>query len=64
MMQTSIEKRFESRPEQPFLGKYGRLRRQYLKEHRPVVWNQMTMEGRLFPHRYACQRQRGRPVRL
>lgn len=32
------------------IGKYGRLRRQYLKEHRPIVWNQMAMKGTLFPH--------------
>ena len=38
------------------LGKYGRLRRQYLKEHRPVVWTQMVMKGTLFPHLYAVDR--------
>ena len=35
------------------LGKYGRLRRQYLKEHRPIVWTHMIMKGTLFPHLYA-----------
>ena len=56
-MQTSIEKRFERRPEQPFLGKYGRMRKQYLKEHRPVVWTQMVMDGTLFYHLYAVDRE-------
>ena len=52
-MQTSCENRFENQPEQGFIGKYGRIRRQYLKEHRPVVWAQMVMKGTLFPHLYA-----------
>ena len=52
-MQTSCENRFENQPEQKSLGKYGRLRRQYLKEHRPVIWTQMVMKGTLFPHLYA-----------
>ena len=36
-------------PEQP-LGKYGRMRQKYLKEHRPILWNQMILEEALFPH--------------
>ena len=36
----------ESRP----LGKYGRMRRKYLQEHRPVLWNQMILSETLFPH--------------
>ena len=32
------------------LGKYGRIRREYLKEHRPILWNQMILDGTLFPH--------------
>ena len=35
--------------EQP-LGKYGRMRQKYLKEHRPILWNQMILEENLFPH--------------
>ena len=52
-MQTSYEKRLETKPEQKSLGKYGRMRKQYLKEHRPEVWTQMVMKGTLFPHLYA-----------
>jgi len=39
-------------PEQPDrdLGKYGWMRLQYLKEHRPVLWNCLTMRGALFSH--------------
>ena len=32
------------------LGKYGRMRRQYLKEHRPILWNQMILDGTLWKH--------------
>ena len=32
------------------LGKYGRMRQKYLKEHRPILWNQMILEETLFPH--------------
>lgn len=32
------------------LGKYGRMRLRYLKEHRPVLWGAMTMDGTLFSH--------------
>ena len=32
------------------LGKYGRLRKTYLKEHRPVLWNSMILLDTLYPH--------------
>ena len=32
------------------LGKYGLLRRRYLKEERPVLWGTMTMAGTLYQH--------------
>lgn len=32
------------------IGKYGRMRRQYLKEYRPVVFTQMVLNGTLFEH--------------
>ena len=32
------------------LGKYGLLRRRYLKEHRPVLWEVMQVNGTLFSH--------------
>ena len=39
-------------PEQPDrdLGKYGRMRLRYLKEHRPVLWGTLVMDGTLFSH--------------
>ena len=32
------------------LGKYGRLRRTYLMQHRPVLYNSMLLSGTLYPH--------------
>ena len=36
-------------PEKP-LGKYGRMRKTYLKEHRPILYNQLLMTEKLYPH--------------
>ena len=32
------------------LGKFGRLRRTYLMQHRPVLYNSMLLSGTLYPH--------------
>ena len=33
------------------LGKYGRMRKNYLKEQRPpMLWNQMILSETLYPH--------------
>ena len=32
------------------IGKYGRMRKQYLKEHRPVLYSNMLLKGKLFQH--------------
>lgn len=32
------------------LGKYGRMRKKYLQENRPVLWNSMILSETLFPH--------------
>ena len=32
------------------LGKYGRMRKNYLKEHRPVLWNSLLLSESLYPH--------------
>lgn len=39
-----------SETEQKPLGKYGRMRKRYLKEHRPILWNQLLLDGTLYPH--------------
>ena len=39
-------------PDQPRepIGKYGRMRKQYLKEHRTLYYNHLILEGRLHQH--------------
>ena len=37
-------------PQSQPLGKYGRMRQTYLREHRPILWNQMILSETLFPH--------------
>ncbi len=32
------------------LGKYGMLRKTYLQEHRPVLWNSLLLSEKLYPH--------------
>ena len=32
------------------LGKYGRLRKIYLQENRPVLWNSLILSEKLYPH--------------
>ena len=32
------------------LGKYGRMRKNYLKEHRPILWNSLLLSEKLYPH--------------
>lgn len=32
------------------IGKYGRMRRSYLKEHRKVLYTNFVVEGTLFKH--------------
>ena len=36
----------ETRP----IGKYGRMRKRFLKEHRPILYSKMVMSESLFPH--------------
>ena len=36
--------------ELPPLGKYGRMRKTYLKEHRPILWNNLLLTGKLDSH--------------
>ena len=32
------------------IGKYGRMRKRYLKEHRPVLYTNLLLSGELFQH--------------
>ena len=47
-------------PEAP-IGKYGRMRQRYLKEHRPSLYSSLILSEKLYPHlleidRAACER--------
>ena len=39
-----------SKDEEPHYGKYGRMRRQYLKEHRPEIYSLCMLEDKLTDH--------------
>ena len=32
------------------IGKYGRLHRQYLKDHRPIIFTTLFLSGKLYEH--------------
>ena len=32
------------------LGRYGRMRRAFLREHRPITYSRLLLSERLFPH--------------
>jgi hypothetical protein len=36
-------------PDAPPLGRFGRMHRAFLKEHKPTLYNQLLMTERLFP---------------
>ena len=38
------------REEEPTYGKYGMLRKQYLKEHRPIRYQNLLLSGKLTAH--------------
>ena len=35
---------------QQSLGKYGRMRKKYLQEHRPILFNRLVLNGQLQSH--------------
>ena len=43
------------------IGRYGRMHQRYLKEHRPVIWGQLSLMGDLSKHLFeidtACNEQ-------
>ena len=45
-----IPNRSLSQQERKPLGKYGRMRKKYLQEHRPVLWNSLILSEKLYPH--------------
>ena len=41
--------KLSEQPTKP-LGKYGRMRKAYLKEHHSILYNQLLMSEKLYPH--------------
>ena len=41
--------KLSEQPEAP-IGKYGRMRQRYLKEHRPGLYNSLILSEKLYPH--------------
>ena len=37
-------------PETAPIGRYGRMRQRYIKEHRSVLWSQLVLAGTLYEH--------------
>ena len=42
--------RLSDPPNAPPLGRYGRKRRAFLKEHRPILYAKLLLSERLYPH--------------
>ena len=36
--------------ELPPIGKYGRMRKRYLKEEHPLIFSELLLSGKLYPH--------------
>lgn len=41
--------------EEKELGKYGRMRRAFLQEYNPMLFDDLVLTGQLFPHLYEVQ---------
>ena len=41
--------KLSKQPEAP-IGKYGRMRHRYLKEHRPSLYSSLILSEKLYPH--------------
>jgi hypothetical protein len=37
-------------PDAPPIGRYGKMRRAFLKEHRPIEYSRLVLSEQLFPH--------------
>ena len=39
----------DGQPDRP-LGRYGLMRKEYLRQNKPVLWGRLCTSGELFPH--------------
>lgn len=46
------------------IGHYGRMRRDYLKEHRPALWNRLILSEQLWQHLAEVDRQANSRMQL
>lgn len=46
----TVSERPDSQIEHPIIGKYGRIRRTFLKEHNAMLYNELMLTGKLFDH--------------
>jgi hypothetical protein len=37
-------------PDAPPLGRYGMMRKSFLREHHPILYNKLLLTEKLFPH--------------
>ena len=51
-------------PETEPVGRYGRMRQKYLREHRPILWNQLLINGTLWPHLHETEEAAQRRIDL
>ena len=55
--------KLESTEEHP-LNKYGRMRRTFLREHKPIQYSLLAMQQKLFPHLWEVQEAAERRLEL
>ena len=53
-----------SLPDTEPIGRYRRMRQKYLREHRPILWNQLLMNGTLWPHLHETEEAAQRRIDL
>ena len=40
----------DEKPGHYSIGKYGRMRKRYLQAHRPILFSELTLSGKLYQH--------------
>ena len=55
--------KLENTEERP-LNKYGRMRRTFLREHKPIQYSLLAMRQKLFPHLWEVQEAAERRLEL
>ena len=50
--------------EERSIGKYGRMHREYLKEHNPIMFNDLVLEGQLWTYLADLNEQAQRRLQL